>query len=182
MSLSDLASLGTFISGMAVVVTLVFLLLQMRQANLNQKSLMQQGRTQRTLGLLMLLTNPQLCEIVTRAFKGDPTLSEAEYVAFYGYAAGIFWNYEDSFLQFEAGTLDATSWASDVSSLRRFCTNPAYRAVWSVVRDSIGEGYRSFVDSLMEEAKGTRPTTVSATLRQRLAEERTKLGLAATEA
>ena len=44
MSLSDLAALGSFISGVAVVVTLVFLLVQMRQTNRNQKSLMQQGR------------------------------------------------------------------------------------------------------------------------------------------
>src|SRR5262249_41244154 len=102
--------------------------------------------------------------------------------AFYGYAAAIFWNYEDGFLQFKAGTLDAKSWASDVSTLRRLFTNPAYRAVWSVVRDSIGDGYRAFVDTLMDEVKGKRPASVGAALRQSFAEERTRAGIAAEEA
>jgi len=45
MSLSDLASIGSFVSGVAVVVTLALLLIQTRQANRNQKALMQQGRS-----------------------------------------------------------------------------------------------------------------------------------------
>jgi len=46
MSHSDLAALGSFTSGIAVVATLVFLL-QIRQTVRNQRSLMQQGRTAR---------------------------------------------------------------------------------------------------------------------------------------
>jgi len=41
------SDLPNFISSVAVVVTLVFLLIQTRQTNRNQKSLMQRGRTSR---------------------------------------------------------------------------------------------------------------------------------------
>ena len=119
MSLSDLASLGSFASGIAVVVTLLFLLLQLRQSNLNQKSLMQQGRTARTVDLLTKFTDPNLAAIILRAFRADPSLTDEEYFVFYGYAGALFWNYEDSFLQFKIGTLDQLSWASDVSTLER---------------------------------------------------------------
>ena len=45
MSLSDLAAIGSFVSGIAVFFSFFFLALQLRQANRDQKALMQQGRT-----------------------------------------------------------------------------------------------------------------------------------------
>src|SRR5579872_3461640 len=92
MTLSDLASIGAFMSGIAVVVSFLFLALQLRQANRNQKSLMQQGRSQRTVDLLMRMTDPKLNDVMLRAFKADPTMSEADHFAFYSFAAGLFWN------------------------------------------------------------------------------------------
>jgi hypothetical protein len=53
MSLSDLASLGSFASGLAVTVTLIFLVIQTRQANRNQRALMQQGRAASQVDLLL---------------------------------------------------------------------------------------------------------------------------------
>ena len=81
MSLSDLAAVGSFLSGIAVVFSFAFLALQMRQANLNQRSLMQQGRTGRTIDVLMRLTDPILSATAVRAFRGDPAMSDAEHLA-----------------------------------------------------------------------------------------------------
>jgi hypothetical protein len=50
MSLADLASLA---SSLAVVVSLVFLGLQIRQSNRNQRSLMQQGRSARNVAIVL---------------------------------------------------------------------------------------------------------------------------------
>ncbi len=54
MTLSDLASLGSFVSGAAVLISLVFLYFQIRQVNAqvrqaerNQRALLQQGRAGR---------------------------------------------------------------------------------------------------------------------------------------
>ena len=47
MSLSDLASLGSFVSGLAVMISLIYLAVQIRQAERNQKAMIQQGRTAR---------------------------------------------------------------------------------------------------------------------------------------
>jgi hypothetical protein len=71
MSLSDLAAIGSFASGIAVVLSFIFLALQMRQANQNQKSLMQQGRTARTVDILMKMTEPVLSETIMNAVRED---------------------------------------------------------------------------------------------------------------
>ena len=60
MTFADLSSLGGFISGIAVVITLIFLLLQMRQTDKNQKALLQQGRSARVTELILKRTEPEL--------------------------------------------------------------------------------------------------------------------------
>jgi hypothetical protein len=170
MSLGDLASLGSLVSSVAVLVSLLFLGFQMRQSNRNQRSLMQQGRSDRNVDLLSRLTDPKLSEILLRVSKGE-TLADTEYFVLYGFAAAVFWSYEDSFFQFHLGMLDAKSWASDVATLKRLLSNPAYRAVWRAARSGIGDEYRSFLDGLATEAKRDRPINLVNTLRQYIAEE-----------
>jgi hypothetical protein len=171
MSLSDLAAIGSFLSGIAVVFSLAFFAMQMRQVNLNQRSLMQQGRTGRTVDMLIRLSDPVTSATAVRAFKGDPAMSDAEHLAWYGFAASVFWSYEDSFLQLQNGTLDAEGWSSDVSTLRNLLASPAYRAVWRAARESIGEGYRKYVDGLVQDARKSPIRDTPTVLRQYLAEE-----------
>jgi len=82
MSLSDLAALGSFVSGVAVVVSFIFMALQMRQSNQNQKSLMQQGRSARTVDILMKMTEPGLSETITNALGMDASTNPAKIFAF----------------------------------------------------------------------------------------------------
>ena len=103
------------------------------------------------------------------------TLTDTDYFVLYGYMASVFWSYEDCFFQFHSGMLDAKSWASDVTTLRRLLGNPAYRAVWRFARSGIGDEYRFFLDRLAVEAKHNAPANLVNTLRQYIAEEREAL-------
>src|SRR5579862_4809924 len=47
MTLADLASIGSLISGVAVLISLIYLALQVRQAEKNQRALMNQGTAAR---------------------------------------------------------------------------------------------------------------------------------------
>ena len=174
MSLADLASLASLVSGLAVLVSLLFVGLQIRQANRNQRSLMQQGRSLRNVDLLSRLSDPKLGDIMLRVSKGE-TLADAEYYVLYGYMASVFWSYEDCFFQFHSGTLDAKSWASDVATLKRLLSNPAYRAVWRAVRAALGDEYRSFLDGLVAESRHNAPANLVKILTGYIAEERQAL-------
>ena len=94
----------------------------------------------------------------------------------YGYMASVFWSYEDSFFQFRSGMLDARSWASDLATLKRLLSNPAYRAVWTAVRSAIGDEYRSFLAGFMVEARHSPPPpNLAHILKQYITEEREAL-------
>lgn len=153
MSLSDLAAIGSFVSGIAVVVSFVFLALQIRQSNRNQKSLMQQQRTARNVEILLRMSDPFMSATIAEADSNCAAIDPSKIWAFYGFAAAVFWSYEDSFLQFQAKTLDAQSWTSDIATIRRLLGYPAYRVAWKMARDGMGGGYRDYVDSVMREVK-----------------------------
>lgn len=64
MTLSDLASLGSFISGIAVLVSLIYLALQVRQAEKNQRAIIHQGRVEQSADRLLRLMDPELLNAI----------------------------------------------------------------------------------------------------------------------
>jgi hypothetical protein len=171
MNLGDFSSVANLASNLAVLVSLLFLGLQVRQGNRNQRSLMQQGRSGRNVELLARLSEPNLAKLMSRA-AGNEELTDAEYYQLYGYMTSVFWSYEDCFLQFRAGMLDAQSWSSDNATLKRLLANPVYRAVWKAARSALGDDYRSFVDGLASESRSSAQINMANVLRQYIAEER----------
>jgi len=151
MSLSDLASLGSFVSGLAVVVTLIFLLLQMRQSNLNQRALMQQMRSARSIDTVLKHTDPFVSEVVERGFRNDLSLDDSRVRAFIEMQIANLLNWEDSYHQNRLGTLDTQNAEADVAVLRLVASMPAFRAAWRMVRNTFSTEYRAHVDTIMRE-------------------------------
>jgi hypothetical protein len=172
MSLSDLASVGSFISGAAVLVTLAFLVVQMRQANRNQRALMQQMRSARTVETQLRASEPYVAEAMNRAFANDVTMDDTQVRTFLMICTASVTNWEDSFFQHRAGAMDDASFASDVAILKVFASTPAFRAIWPAVRDWIGEDFRAYVDRMIQEtALAPAPLNFGAVWRENLAKE-----------
>ena len=161
MTLADLSSLGSFISGLAVIITLIFLLLQMRQSDKNQKALLQQGRSARVTELILKRTDPELSRALTRGLHADLTIEGFQVESINAFFAALFWSIEDSFLQYRAGLLLSTSWETDAATLRGFFSVPACRVAWVMNRDLMSGDYRNYVDALMRDIK---PRAASDTL------------------
>jgi hypothetical protein len=114
---------------------------------------MQQGRSARNVEILLRVADRHLSETVAAAHVNCAALSPSQIWAFYGVAGAVFWNYEDSFLQFQADALDAGSWESDVATIRRLLRSPAYRVAWRMAREGMSGGYRDYVDTVLAEVK-----------------------------
>jgi hypothetical protein len=171
MSLSDLAATGSFVSGIAVVITLIFLLLQMRQTNLNQRALMQQMRSARTIDTILRESDGYLSPIFARAFQNDPSMEEAEILSFVQAIEATFFNWEDSYKQHQAGTIDKDSFESDINSFRQLITIPALRVAWRLTRDYYCSGFRQIGDKLVSETKAAPLPTFKSRWTAMMAEE-----------
>jgi hypothetical protein len=153
MSISDLAAIGSFVSGIAVAVTLVFLLIQIRQTNRNQRSLMQQGHLTMLVEASMRWAEPVMQDLIVRAEACDVTLGPSQIGSYLIMMQAVMRNFEDGFLQLKSGTLDAASLASDVEMVRVHFAAPPYRAAWRVLRNRFGADFREYVDALLREIK-----------------------------
>ena len=171
MSLSDLASVGSFVSGVTVAISLIFLLLQMRQTNLNQRALMQQMRSARTIDTILRESDGYLSPIFARAFQNDPSMEEAEILSFVQAIEATFFNWEDSYKQHQAGTIDSDSFESDINSFRQLITIPALRVAWRLTRDYYCSGFRQMGDKLVSETKAALLPTFKSRWTAMMAEE-----------
>ena len=163
MSLSDLASLGSFVSGLAVLASLAFLYFQMRQmteqvrqAERNQRALMQQGRSTRSITTNLTLAQPAITGIFYRGLNGDETLTAVELLSFIQLISAMLINYEDSFLQHRAGTLSAESLASDMGSvIVAYGPAPGFQAAWEIMKLALSTPFREYLDDLLKQATVT---------------------------
>src|SRR5262249_14451499 len=119
MSLSDLASLGSFVSGVAVLVSLVFLYFQIRQVSAqveqsekNQQAAIRQARVTRIFDWHMGLTDAAIADVWRRGLEGNEDLSETELAQFTTVMRALFLHAEDSFYQHEAGLLNEAAFVT----------------------------------------------------------------------
>jgi hypothetical protein len=171
MSLANLAAIGSFVSGIAVVFSFIFLALQVRQANQNQRSLIQQARTSRNVEILLKMADEQISELLAKAESEPAGLSPEKIWSFYGFVGAVFWSYEDSYMQYNAGTLHAGSWQSDVATLERILAYPSFRVIWRMVRDGMIGGYRDYIDAVMSKVPADTSARYSDFFAAYLAEE-----------
>lgn len=132
MSLSDLAALGNFIGGVAVVVSFVFLAFQLRQSTHNQRTSIAIQRTALTQDLSVFTFTRDL-ELWRRCGAVDPSLTDEEIGRYQGLVLLTFWLYEEHFYQHRDGMLDPARWATNINRLRAFMTQPGYRVAWRTI-------------------------------------------------
>lgn len=148
MSTSDLAAIGGAVSAVAVVVSLVFLNLQVRQSERNQRALIQQGRAGRTADIAMRLMASDFAEVYRRGMNGDIDISDTQLRQFMAYCRACFIGAEDSFLQHRESLLDELAFASFTTSLRGLFAARGMRAMWEMTREWYEPEFASFMDSI----------------------------------
>jgi len=149
MSLSDLASLGSFVSGVAVLISLIYLALQVRQAEKNQQSLMQQGQATRVCDMLLRYAEPELARIYGKGMAGED-LTEVELVQFSSVLRAQLIARQDTFLQHERRLTPEPAFYTLRLTTQDAMRAPGARAMWRNVRHMYGPSFRAFIDEAIQ--------------------------------
>jgi len=162
MLLSNLAALGSFISGVAVLISLVFLYFQVKQINRqvlqaerNQQAAIRQARATRTVDIILSTKEPALADSYLRAVVGDTAISNTEFNQFRQILRATFVNCEDTFYQHEEGVLNDAAFASFVVGMRGTLQWPGFRAQWKRSRGNYGVKFVEFMDRIVAEVPVT---------------------------
>ena len=154
MTLSDLASIGSLISGVAVLISLVYLGLQMRQSARHSQALIQQGRASRTMEILTRWAEFDWSDGMDACLNGSPDVNARDLRRFISLMRAYFVNYEDSFIQHCEGLLEGAAFANVEAALRTTMTGPGHRAAWQVVRDAFDRAFQDYMDGIIAETTG----------------------------
>lgn len=152
MNIADVAAVAAAVSAVAVLVSLLFVNIQVHLTEKNQRALTQQGRAGRTADIAMRLMASDFAEIFCRCKNADPTISEAMLDQFMGYCRAVFLGAEDSFIQHEESLLSELAFVSFSLSLREIFVSPGMRAVWKMTREWYGPEFVDFMDAIAKQS------------------------------
>jgi hypothetical protein len=147
-TLGDLSSLGSFISGIAVVLSLAYLSVQIRQNTRHSQALIQQGRAARIVDTALRIAELRADDGLNGCFEGSAKASAKDVGRFLNLARAVFISAEDSFLQGEQGLLGLDALESYKASLRRGTGSPGLAAAWILSRDMYEPKFRAFMDEI----------------------------------
>ena len=149
MSLTDLASIGSFVSGVAVVVSLIYLSLQIRQNTKHSQALIQQGRAARIADTSLRMAHLRNDDAIDKCFMGSTDVTDKDVARFLFACRAIFVSAEDSFFQHEQGLLDDTAFESFQSSVRAGMGAPGLAVAWKMTRAMYEPKFRTFIERAM---------------------------------
>src|SRR6478672_8466794 len=99
MSLADLASVGNIVGAVAVLVSLLYLGLQIRQNTRHAQAAIQQSRSSLLCEHSMRIADSPALDAFMRGLAGDTTLTPLEQARFIFVCRSIFFLSENHFLQ-----------------------------------------------------------------------------------
>jgi hypothetical protein len=161
MSLSDLASLGSFVSGLAVLISLVYLARQVRQTERSQQVAIRHSRVSRIVELHLALADPAVAVAWLHGSGSPQEITQTELSQFTNLCRALFFHFEDSFYQREEGLLNDDAFETVVSGARFIARSPGLRAAWRIARPNFGGRFLGFMDGVVAGAAAAPPVDLS---------------------
>ena len=161
MSLSDLAALGSFVSGFAVLVSLIYLALQVRQTKRNQQISIRHSRASRIVELELALADSAVAEAWLHGAWSPHAITQTELGQFMNLCRALFFHFEDSFYQREEGLLNDAAFETVVAGVRLSARSPGWRAAWKLARSNFGGRFLDFMDREVARSAAEPPLDLS---------------------
>jgi hypothetical protein len=132
MTLTDLANIGEAVGGIAVVITLIYLAVQIRQNTRMMRAAAHHSANQLAVEInLALGTDPRVSEVLLLGSKDLSGLDPTQSLMFHLLMRSIFSGAEDFYIQTREGLLNADMWESRKHSMHQYLLRPGIDAWWT---------------------------------------------------
>ncbi|HEY3801962.1 MAG TPA: hypothetical protein VGL61_05115 [Kofleriaceae bacterium] len=152
MTLTDLASVGSFVSGFAVLTSIIYLALQVRQSERNQQISIRHSRVSRIVELELALADPAVAPAWLHGSENPQAITQTELSQFTNLCRAFFFHFEDSFYQREEGLLNDAAFETVVAGARLLARRPGVRAAWKLARSNFGGRFLEFMDGVVADS------------------------------
>ncbi len=151
MTLSDLGAVGAFVSGLAVVASLIYLSLQVRQASKHQRSQLLQGRTQANIDMRMRFADPAFALVWDKVLGSGDDLTLSEYRQVRNVCIAGFFRDEEAFLQHREGLISEAAFDGVRRTAVTMFMFPRPRVAWKQARPGFDQEFTQLMDRILEE-------------------------------
>ena len=149
MSLSDLAAVGSFVSGIAVLASLIFVGFQLRQNTKAIRAEASQAHAQNWQQITMQIAGSMEAARVWRLGLEDvESLTDDERVQFYAFAGSMLRFFEGARLQWRHGQLDREHWHNVENTAADFAAAPGFMAYWAARHHWLSPEFQQWYDAL----------------------------------
>ena len=170
MTLSTLASIASVLSSLAICASLVYLAVQVRQSDRNQRTPLQQATSARTMETIWKLVEPHNAEIVARASSGESDFTTAQLTQLGNLMRATLFGLQDQFLLQQLALMSPTQVATNERGMTRMFSAPVFRALWTLSRELYAPEFALRVDRLLQDVAIAPPSDLAAQVRVAVAE------------
>lgn len=169
MTLSDIANIGTFIGALGAFVSLIYLGLQVRQAELNQRSIASQGVAARITDIVRWSAEPHITNLRTRVIQGDTNYTAEELMQLSFILRTSILSLQDTYIQFKSKLADKATMDSTIGGTRPLLATPVFQAMWQRGRAYFAQETQDLVDKIIRETPRAEPVDIVARFKSDLA-------------
>jgi hypothetical protein len=154
MNWEAVGALGEIVGAIAVVGTLAYLAIQIRQ---NTSMMKAQTRDSLTTKQMMIaewsFSNPHIAELVQKGNRDEVEPNTPEHFMLTLYWNGSFREWENSYYQYESGLYEEADFRARVRRWEKTMKIFTVRKLWQVNNDTYSPRFRAAVDAIVEAAE-----------------------------
>ncbi len=156
MNIQDLGSLGEFIAAVAVVVSLAYVAVQIRQNTRASRAETVQHLTSSYISILNgLVLNSESTRLLIAGLRSWDELNEEDRIRFSLLMYSVFTAFQNAFHQRRYGTLEDELFEPWHRQLTLYTRRPGVVAWWAYSQSHFTDAFREFVNELMTSGKGS---------------------------
>jgi hypothetical protein len=161
MNWEAIGAVGEIVGAIAVVVTVGYLAVQIRQNTRSVRDSAFQEVIHSIAEITTLLgTNPQSASLLRRATRSPDDLSEDEWLQFANLAYSMMNTYQIHHWLHERGLLDDSVWTPTVNNLRTHMSLPGFQAWWKRNPIALRTSFAEYVErEILSDCSGSSEAT-----------------------
>jgi hypothetical protein len=158
MGLSQLADLGELLGGVAVVASLIYLAVQIRQNTRTVRASTLHQNTDLWSSLFLRLAEPDLAGAYVAGMAGQQEIRPLHYTQFFFICRSMFLAFENQYYQMRHGVLDSEAYAGYERSIStQFLAFRGFRLWWELNRPVFSPEFVDHIDALIADVPEADP-------------------------
>ncbi len=158
MSLDQYAAIGEFVGGIAVVFSLIWIAMQIRQNTRGTRSSTLATNVSIWTNTLMQVSTPHNSEAYALGAMGSSKMTPTQLLRFTLICKAWFNSMENQWYQFNHGTLDADIYKGYESSVsNELLAYPGIRTWWQIHKEYYSPGFSAYIDELILSVEQVSP-------------------------